>query len=130
MTSFLLKRCPRRIRTTTIFPSTEAEGRFFHLQRRKRVFGHYITQKRKPIVMTSFLFNVVLGGFEPPQTEPKPVVLPLHHRTMWMQSYNFLQKQPNETAFFLDPRNDYAVLRGQKKPFISLLSIFQNINFH
>ena len=80
--------------------------------------------------MTSFLFNVVLGGFEPPQTEPKPVVLPLHHRTMWVQSYNFLQKQPNETAFFLDPRNDYAVLRGQKKPFISHLSVFQNINFH
>ena len=74
--------------------------------------------------------NVVLGGFEPPQTEPKPVVLPLHHRTMWMQSYNFLQKQPNETAFFLDPRNDYAVLRGQKEPFISHLSVFQNINFH
>ena len=27
--------------------------------------------------------QVVLGGFEPPQTEPKPVVLPLHHRTIW-----------------------------------------------
>ena len=27
-------------------------------------------------------FYVVLGGFEPPQTEPKPVVLPLHHRTI------------------------------------------------
>ena len=26
--------------------------------------------------------EVVLGGFEPPQTEPKPVVLPLHHRTI------------------------------------------------
>ncbi len=24
---------------------------------------------------------VVQGGFEPPQTEPKPVVLPLHHWT-------------------------------------------------
>ena len=90
----------------------------------------YKRKKRKPIVMTSFLFNVVLGGFEPPQTEPKPVVLPLHHRTMWMQSYNFLQKQPNETAFFLDLHNDYAVSRGQKEPFISHLSIFQNINFH
>ena len=88
----------------------------------------YKRKKRKPIVMTSFLFNVVLGGFEPPQTEP--VVLPLHHRTMWMQSYNFLQKQPNETAFFLDLHNDYAVSRGQKEPFISHLSIFQNINFH
>jgi len=49
---------------------------------------------------------------------------------MWMQSYNFLQKQPNETAFFLAPRNDYAVSRGQKEPFISHLSVFQNINFH
>lgn len=26
--------------------------------------------------------QVVLGGFEPPQTEPKTVVLPLHHRTI------------------------------------------------
>ena len=26
--------------------------------------------------------DVVVGGFEPPQTEPKPVVLPLHHRTI------------------------------------------------
>ena len=25
---------------------------------------------------------VVQGGFEPPQTEPKPVVLPLHHWTL------------------------------------------------
>ena len=25
---------------------------------------------------------VVLPGFEPGQTEPKPVVLPLHHRTI------------------------------------------------
>ena len=77
--------------------------------------------------MTSFLFNVVLGGFEPPQTEPKPVVLPLHHRTMWVQSYNFLQKQPNETAIFLETRNKYAVLRFQKNPFINHLSVFQNI---
>ena len=28
------------------------------------------------------LFFVVLPGFEPGQTEPKPVVLPLHHRTI------------------------------------------------
>ena len=27
-------------------------------------------------------FFVVLSGFEPLQTEPKPVVLPLHHRTL------------------------------------------------
>ena len=26
--------------------------------------------------------SVVLSGFEPLQTEPKPVVLPLHHRTI------------------------------------------------
>ena len=29
-----------------------------------------------------FGFKVVQGGFEPPQTEPKPVVLPLHHWTI------------------------------------------------
>ena len=32
------------------------------------------------------LFIVVLPGFEPGQTEPKPVVLPLHHRTILMCS--------------------------------------------
>ena len=31
-------------------------------------------------------FFVVLPGFEPGQTEPKPVVLPLHHRTILMCS--------------------------------------------
>ena len=45
--------------------------------------------------------QVVLGGFEPPQTEPKPVVLPLHHRTIWVQNYYFLLQQPNFSAFFL-----------------------------
>ena len=32
-------------------------------------------------------FYVVLGGFEPPQTEPKPVVLPLHHRTIQIDNF-------------------------------------------
>ena len=67
--------------------------------------------------MTSFLFNVVLDGFEPPQTEPKPVVLPLHHRTMWMQSYNFLQKQPNETAFFFRPAQRLCGFAWSKEAF-------------
>ena len=31
--------------------------------------------------MRMILKEVVQGGFEPPQTEPKPVVLPLHHWT-------------------------------------------------
>ena len=35
----------------------------------------------KEIFEGLFRIFVVLGGFEPPQTEPKPVVLPLHHRT-------------------------------------------------
>ena len=30
---------------------------------------------------------VVLPGFEPRQTEPKPVVLPLHHRTILFASF-------------------------------------------
>ena len=32
--------------------------------------------------MKADFFVVVLPGFEPGQTEPKPVVLPLHHRTI------------------------------------------------
>ena len=33
-------------------------------------------------VQMNLVFCVVLPGFEPRQTEPKPVVLPLHHRTI------------------------------------------------
>lgn len=33
-------------------------------------------------------YNIVVpGGFEPPQTEPKSVVLPLHHRTIYLVVY-------------------------------------------
>ena len=32
--------------------------------------------------LKGYLRNVVPGGFEPPLTEPKTVVLPLHHRTI------------------------------------------------
>ena len=33
-------------------------------------------------------YNIVVpGGFEPPQTEPKSVVLPLHHRTIYLAVY-------------------------------------------
>ena len=34
------------------------------------------------IVPSYISLKVVLPGFEPRQTEPKPVVLPLHHRTI------------------------------------------------
>ena len=37
--------------------------------------------KKRYIKCISFLL-VVLPGFEPRLTEPKPVVLPLHHRTI------------------------------------------------
>ena len=40
------------------------------------------SQKKIPnVLLTLGIFFVVQGGFEPPQTEPKPVVLPLHHWT-------------------------------------------------
>lgn len=32
-------------------------------------------------MMNLRIISVVPGGFEPPLTEPKTVVLPLHHRT-------------------------------------------------
>ena len=40
-----------------------------------------ICKKAATLRIAAFL-RVVPGGFEPPQTEPKPVVLPLHHRTI------------------------------------------------
>ena len=33
------------------------------------------------MIANQLLNDVVLGGFEPPLTEPKTVVLPLHHGT-------------------------------------------------
>ena len=37
-------------------------------------------------------YNIVVpGGFEPPQTEPKSVVLPLHHRTIYLAVYIWLE---------------------------------------
>ncbi len=41
-----------------------------------------VPQYAKSLPCRGKAFCVVLGGFEPPQTEPKPVVLPLHHRTL------------------------------------------------
>ena len=41
---------------------------------------HYMQIKKSVLERTDFF--VVLPGFEPGQTEPKPVVLPLHHRTI------------------------------------------------
>lgn len=43
---------------------------------------------------------VVLGGLEPPLTEPKTVVLPLHHGTIAVQKYMFLLGKTNFSAFF------------------------------
>ena len=44
-------------------------------------------QKKIPNVCETLgIFFVVQGGFEPPQTEPKPVVLPLHHWTIALVS--------------------------------------------
>ena len=40
-----------------------------------------MTTKKSAFIKADF-FVVVLPGFEPGQTEPKPVVLPLHHRTI------------------------------------------------
>ena len=39
-------------------------------------------QQRPSLLQEKAFVAVVPGGFEPPQTEPKTVVLPLHHRTI------------------------------------------------
>lgn len=41
-------------------------------------------KEKSRIVNSIRLFQVVPGGFEPPLTEPKTVVLPLHHRTIFV----------------------------------------------
>ena len=52
----------------------------------KLVYPYLFSCKRKSVdilfVYQPIYLSVVLSGFEPLQTEPKPVVLPLHHRTI------------------------------------------------
>ncbi len=55
--------------------------------------------------------EVVPGGFEPPLTEPKPVVLPLHHRTIsaakvlfFLRASKFLAENFREISY------SYAIL--------------------
>ena len=38
--------------------------------------------KKRAALLRGRRSSVVLPGFEPGQTEPKPVVLPLHHKTV------------------------------------------------
>ena len=50
--------------------------------------AYTILKRRSPTTLTGnevWNQSVVPGGFEPPLTEPKTVVLPLHHRTIWVQ---------------------------------------------
>lgn len=42
---------------------------------------------------------VDLRGFEPLQTEPKSVVLPLHHRSKWVSSFSCVQRYQRIFAF-------------------------------
>ena len=44
---------------------------------------------------TIFVTSVVPGGFEPPQTEPKSVVLPLHNRTIVVAKIHIFFLLPN-----------------------------------
>ncbi len=43
-------------------------------------------------------FIVVLPGFEPRQTGPESVVLPLHHRTICIHNILFAKLQKNVTS--------------------------------
>ena len=62
--------------------------------------------------------RVVLPGFEPRQTEPKPVVLPLHHKTILvphlsakaMQSYALLSNPPNFAQEILECGLNFPLL--------------------
>ena len=53
------------------FLENQNRPQFFMISTKNRMTFKWVT-----------LFFVVQGGFEPPQTEPKPVVLPLHHWTI------------------------------------------------
>ena len=70
----------------------------------KLVYPYLFYCKRKSVdilfVYQPIYLSVVLSGFEPLQTEPKPVVLPLHHRTIagakimlfWLTHKLFVEK--------------------------------------
>ena len=57
---------------------------------------------------------VGLGGFEPPQTEPKPVVLPLHHSPITGNKHVVHAKCGAKLVIFYDNRavynHEYAII--------------------
>ena len=71
-------------------------------------FLHLYGYKKAPRDYPLRLFCVGLPGFEPGQTEPKPVVLPLHHSPNFLLSFEmrckdtiFLCYLPNFLCVFL-----------------------------
>ena len=67
-------------------------------------------QRKKSSICSTF-FVVVPRGFEPRQTEPKPVVLPLHHRTILMC---FLLKSCAKVRHFIGKCKFLATLLYKK----------------
>lgn len=67
------------------------------------------------------LFSVVRPGFEPRQTEPKTVVLPLHHRTNSLAgckgNLHFYKKQEiaEKNHFFYCHTNLYNTISRQNR---------------
>ena len=64
-------------------------------------------------------FVVVLPGFEPGQTEPKPVVLPLHHRTILIV-LSFEERCKNCASESKQMKFDFVNERSQSSQKISL----------
>ena len=62
--------------------------------------------KTKDSELLRSLFYVVQEGFEPPQTVPKTVVLPLHH---WTNTWCFLKKRRKDSGFYLKEPNLFEI---------------------
>ena len=64
----------------------------------KMIKNSVILYARTYIIKSYMRRKVGRLGFEPGMTEPKPVVLPLHHRPMRLQRYEINLKYQNFAA--------------------------------
>ena len=91
-----------------------------------KIYIHKYTYTKKPHNNVAGLFCVGLPGFEPGQTEPKPVVLPLHHSPIIS---TFLRKRCKDTCFILYLPNFSMKNFNCNRKKLSLLKIY-NLKTH
>ena len=99
--AFLLGRQPKGLYSFKMPKVLEKHLYYYYIKK-----GDANSLASPSLTLIKNLFEVVLPGFEPRQTEPKPVVLPLHHRTILCASF---RKSGAKLGVFIYPCKLLAV---------------------